>query len=61
MVIDSKYKDLILEAVEELMYRVSLELEDLKGEPMTRARNELTKKQRMLEALQHAIFVSEAT
>ena len=55
MLIDSKYKPLVLEALEDLMYKLSLQLEGLKGGPLTKERKELTDKQAMLEELQHLI------
>ena len=55
MNIDSKYKPLLLEAVEDLMYKLSLQLNELKGGPLTKERKELTDKQAMLEELQHFI------
>lgn len=53
--IDSKYRPLLLEALEELMYKLSMQLEDLKGEPLTNERKHLTQKQKDIEALQHFI------
>ncbi len=58
MTIDQKYQALILEALEELMYKLSLELANLKGGPMTKVRKDLTNKQKEIEALQHLISVS---
>ncbi|MEQ8364601.1 MAG: hypothetical protein RH948_17135 [Cyclobacteriaceae bacterium] len=58
--IDQKYKYLLLEALEELMYKLSLELENLKGGPLTKVRKELTQKQKEIEALQHVISISQA-
>jgi hypothetical protein len=55
MLLDSKYKTLLLEALEDLMYKLSLQLENLKGGPLTKERKELTNKQAMLEELQHLI------
>ena len=60
MEIDPKYKPLLLEALEELMYKLSLLLEELKGEPMTHQRSNLTKKQREIEHLQHIISSLDA-
>jgi hypothetical protein len=45
----------MLEALEDLMYKLSLQLEGLKGGPLTKERKELTDKQTMLEELQHLI------
>jgi len=53
--IDPKYKPILLEALEEMMYKLSLQLEDLKGEPLGKQRKELTRKQRTIEELQHSI------
>lgn len=53
--IELKYQQLVLEALEELMYRTSLQLEELKGGPLTKRRKALTKKQLELEKLQHRV------
>ncbi|MCB0621427.1 MAG: hypothetical protein KDC43_11450 [Saprospiraceae bacterium] len=53
--IDLKYQPLLLEALEELMYKVSLELDSLKGSPLSAHRQQLTKKQQELEKLQQLI------
>jgi hypothetical protein len=55
MVLDPKHKPLLLEALEDLMYKLSLQLENLKGGQLTKERRELTEKQAMLEELQHLI------
>lgn len=55
MNIDPKYKPVLLEALEDMMYKLSLQLEDLKGGPLTNERKELTLKQNMVEELQHQI------
>ncbi|MEQ8360554.1 MAG: hypothetical protein RH860_13780 [Cytophagales bacterium] len=55
--IPEKYKGLILETIEEALYKIALNMEDLKGEPMTPQRKKLDKKQKELEALQHKISV----
>jgi hypothetical protein len=57
--IDPKYKPILLEALEDLMYKLSLQLEGLKGGPLTKERKDLTDKQNMLEELQHVISVRE--
>lgn len=57
--IDPKYKPILLEALEDLMYKLSLQLEGLKGGPLTKERKDLTDKQNMLEELQHLISVME--
>lgn len=58
--IEQKHKKVLLEALEELMYKLSLELADLKGGPMTKVRKELTLKQAQIEELQHLISASKA-
>ena len=58
--IDPKHKPLLLEALEELMYKLSIQLEDLKGEPLTGSRKELTQKQKHIEELQHFISIHPA-
>jgi hypothetical protein len=57
--IDPKFKPLLLEALEDLMYKLSLQLETLKGGPLTKERKDLTSKQDMLEELQHLISSME--
>lgn len=59
--ISPKYTPVLLEAIEELMYKISLRLEALKGGPMTEERRDLTKKQRQLEDLQHLLLESSAS
>lgn len=55
--VSEKYKDLMLEAIEESLYRIALNMEELKGGPMTAARKKLVKKQKSLESLQHEISI----
>ena len=55
MEIDNKYQPVLLEAMEDLMYKISLELERMKGQPLTTQRKQLTKKQKDVEELQHLI------
>ena len=59
LTIDPKYKSILLEALEEMMYKLSLQLNDLKGGPLTKERTELTDKQNMVEELQHQISIVE--
>jgi hypothetical protein len=59
MIIDNKFRPLLLEALEDLMYKLSLQLEELKGGPLTEERKELTDKQVKLEELQHIISSME--
>lgn len=49
----------MLEALEELMYKLSLQLNELKGGPMDKQRQELTNKQKAIEKLQHQISVAK--
>ena len=49
--IKEKYKPVLVEALNDYLYRVSLELNKMKGDPMTPRRKELSKKQRLLEEL----------
>ncbi len=53
--IHTKYNTVLLEALEDLMYKLSLQLNELKGEPMDKRRRELTEKQKAVEELQHLI------
>lgn len=55
MTIDPKYKPILLEALEEMMYKLSLQLAELKGGPLTPERKKLTAKQNSVEELQHLI------
>jgi len=57
--IDPKYSPLLLEALEDMMYKLSLQLEDLKGQPLSSQRKELTQKQEHLEELQHIVSTAE--
>ena len=57
--IDPKYKPILLEALEEMMYKLSLQLDNLKGGPLTKERKELTDKQFMVEELQHQISIMD--
>lgn len=59
--INQKYQPLLLEALEELLYKISLQQEDLKGQPMTKWRKELTKKQTAVEELQRLISTFKTT
>ena len=56
--IDDKHKMLLLEAIEELMYKVSLQLASFKGKPLSKERKALTTKQNNLEKIQHKIHLS---
>lgn len=54
--IEPKHVPLMLEAIEELLYKIALRLEELKGGPLTGERKELTKKQKALEDIQHKLL-----
>lgn len=56
--IDPKYSPILLEALEDLMYKVSIDLEQLKGGPLTQSRQYLTEKQQQIEKLQHLISIN---
>lgn len=56
--IDDKNRMLLLEAIEELMYKVSLQLESFRGKPLSKERKALTIKQNNLEKIQHEIHLS---
>jgi len=58
MTIDPKHKPVLLEALEDMMYKLSLQLEDQKGKPLTAERKVLTEKQNLVEELQHLISAS---
>ena len=53
----SKYSQLLLESIEESLYKIALEMDQLKGGPMTPERKKLDKRQKELEELQHEISV----
>lgn len=56
--LDKENRIILLEALEDLMYKLSLQLEDLKGGPLDKRRKELTQKQASVEKLQHIISTS---
>lgn len=55
MKINEIQRELLLESLEELMYKTSLELNELKGGPLDSRRKELTRKQKEVEKLQHQV------
>jgi hypothetical protein len=59
MNIDPKYNPILLEALEDMMYKLSIQLDALKGGPLTKERKALTAKQVMLEELQHLISITK--
>lgn len=60
MNIPKKYHKILLVALEEYMYQLSLKLDKMKGLPLTRERKELTAKQKQLEDLQHLVLHGDA-
>ena len=58
MIIEAKYKDVISEALSDMMYKLSIEQESFRGKPNTKQRKLLTKKQELVETLQHIIYSS---
>ncbi|MBL7871781.1 MAG: hypothetical protein JNM78_09240 [Cyclobacteriaceae bacterium] len=59
MNIDPKYNPILLEALADMMYKLSIKLDALKGGPLTKERKDLSKKQVMLEELQHQISIGK--
>jgi hypothetical protein len=55
--IPEKYGQLLLESIEESLYKIALDMDQLKGGPMTPERKKLDKRQKALEELQHEISV----
>ena len=56
MEIDEKYRSIIREALSDYLYKVSLELNDMKGKALTDRRKELTSKQKLLEELRNELI-----
>ena len=57
--VDTTFKPILLHTLEDLMYKLSLQLDDLKGGPLDKERKELTQKQSKIEELQHIISTSD--
>jgi len=53
--LEDKYKVILKEAMDDYIYKVSLQLNEMKGQSMTDKRKELTDKQRYAEKLRKAI------
>ena len=53
--LEAKFKPILLESLEDMMYKVSLQLEEFKGQPLDQKRTDLTQKQLLIEELQHII------
>ena len=56
--LDPKYGPIILEALEDLLYKLSLEQDQMKGGPLSKERKAITRKQTLAEEAQHQISVS---
>lgn len=54
--IEKKYQSILLEALEDMLYKLSLQLEDLKGQPLDTERKELSRKQELVEELQRVVL-----
>ena len=54
---EGKYRMILKEALSDYQYKISLELNKLKGQPLTSHRKELTKKQRMVEELRSQLYI----
>lgn len=52
-------KAILLEALEDMMYKLSLQLDDMKGGPLSKERKELTAKQAQVEQLQHVLSTAK--
>ena len=53
--IDEKYRAILIEVLSDYLYKVSLELNELKGQALTKRRKELSVKQRLIEELRYKI------
>ena len=53
--VDAKYHIVLQEALDDYLYKVSLELNELKGHSLNNRRKELTKKQRLIEELRNKL------
>ena len=58
--IDISYQAVLLEALNDQLYKVSLELNALKGQPLTNKRKELSRKQRLLEEVRDLVSTSDS-
>jgi hypothetical protein len=57
--VDNKYKIIVLEALDDYLYKVSLKLNELKGQTMTKERKQLTEKQRLGEELRNQLLADK--
>ena len=55
--INRKFRMILNEALSDYHYKISLELNSMKGQPLTSQRKELTKKQRLVEELRNQLDV----
>jgi hypothetical protein len=53
--IDDKYRPILIDVLNDYLYKVSIELNELKGQPLTKKRKELSKKQRLIEELRNKL------
>lgn len=58
--INAGEKALLLEALEDLMYKISMQSDKFKGQANTKERKAITQRQKQIEALQHSISIAEA-
>ncbi|WP_420316121.1 hypothetical protein [Ekhidna sp.] len=56
--LNAENKTILLEALEDMMYKLSLQLDEMKGRPLDKQRKELTSKQSKVEKLQHQISLA---
>ena len=49
--LNAKEREILLEALEDYLYKVALAMEGYKGKPMNKARRELDRKQQVVEQL----------
>ncbi len=58
ILIDEEYGPILLESLEDLLYKLSMQLNELKGGPLSKERKTLTHKQNQVEELQHLISIA---
>jgi hypothetical protein len=59
MTVDPKYKAVLLEALADMMYKLSMQLDQLKGGPLSKERKEMSAKQTLVEELQRQVSALE--
>jgi hypothetical protein len=55
--IPTKHAPILLESLEESLYKIALEMEKFKGSPLTAERKVIEKRQKALEELQHLVSI----